>query len=94
MAEVEDVRAGVEDVEIDVEGGDSSDDEEKAQEESLAPIPESQEQGCIKSLIFFPRAGGLSSLFGEEYQFVRRGREYHGYWEEYNVDREAMSCSL
>ena len=64
MAEVEDVRAGVEDVEIDVEGGDSSDDEEKAQEESLAPIPESQEQGCIKSLIFFPRAGVYQVCWG------------------------------
>ena len=30
--------------------------------------------------------GSLSSLLGEEYQVVKRGMEYHGCGEEYNVE--------
>ena len=52
-------------------------------------------QGCIKFL------NGLGGKFiksvGEDYQVVKRGREYHGLWEESNVEKslgEAISSVL
>ena len=38
-----------------------------------------------------------SKSIGKEYQVVKKGREYHGFWEEYNVEKgkgEAISSSI
>ena len=36
-------------------------------------------QGCIKFLII--------KSYGEEFQVVKRGREFKGFWEEYHVEK-------
>ena len=54
-----------------------------------------KKQGCIKFLIPHCWGGGLLKPAGEEYQVLKKGREYHGCGEEYNADKgEAISPSL
>ena len=44
-------------------------------------------QGCIKFLIPHPWGGEFIKSFGEEFQVVKRGREFKGFWEEYHVEK-------
>ena len=47
-------------------------------------------QGCMKFLILL-----FIIIVGEEFQVVNRGREYHGCWEESNMEKgETISSSL
>ena len=47
-------------------------------------LNETKTKGCIKFLT--PGGGGES--VGEEYQVVKRGREYHDCGDEYNLERQ------
>ena len=52
-------------------------------------------QGCIRSLS--PLKGGVGKFImsvGEEYHVVKRGREYHGCWEEYNKEKRERGSNM
>ena len=53
-------------------------------------------QGCIKFLIPHPctGGGGFIKSFGEEFQVVKRGREFKGFWGEFHVEKRVEGSSI
>ena len=51
--------------------------------------------GCIEFLIPpGPEGGKFVKSFGEEFQVVKRGREFKGFWEEYHVEKRVRGSNI
>ena len=44
--------------------------------------------------VFHPGGGGIIKSVGEEYHVVKRGREYHSFREEYNVEKRERGSNI
>ena len=49
---------------------------------------------CVMLYIVPYPLGGVFKSVGEEYQVVKRGREYHGFGEEYNAEKSERGSNI
>ena len=50
-------------------------------------------QGCIKFLTPTP-GGGVIKSFGEEFQVVKMGRDFKGFWGKYHVEKRVRRSNI